>query len=49
MTKMSGSPPRPDLANVMDFPSGEKEYERTVVPALKLVSGRRPLPSGRTT
>ena len=25
MTKMSGSPPRPDLAKVIHFPSGEKE------------------------
>ena len=33
MTKMSGSPPRPDLANVIHLPSGEKEYESTVVPA----------------
>ena len=32
MTKMSGSPAVPAFANVIHLPSGENEYDNTVVP-----------------
>ena len=49
MVKTSARLPIPDFANVIRFPPGEKDDERTSVPLLKRVSALSPVPFGRTT